>query len=173
MELYFKRIQTPVGEITIYANDRAVTGLFWRKNNKKRLNRRFQSASEKNNDVLLMATEQLKSYFAGNLKKFTLPLEISGTGFQKAVWQAIRGIDYGELRTYADVAKSIGNPKACRAVGGAIGNNPLSIIIPCHRVIGSDATLTGFGGGLPTKQRLLETEGHRIKNLKIDQFCCR
>jgi methylated-DNA-[protein]-cysteine S-methyltransferase len=169
MGLYFKRTQTPVGEITIYATNRAVTGLFLGKHNKKSLRRRFECTREKDNVVLLMAQKQLKAYFAGRLKIFTVPVEISGTDFQKAVWQALRVIGYGELRTYADVAESIGNRKACRAVGGAIGSNPVPIIIPCHRVIGSDATLTGFGGGLPTKQYLLETEGHRIKNLKIDE----
>jgi methylated-DNA-[protein]-cysteine S-methyltransferase len=169
MGLYFKRIQTPVGEISIYANNRALIGLSLGKHNKKTLSRRLKCVREKDNDVLLMAQEQLKTYFVGSLKIFTVPVEISGTDFQKAVWRVLRGIGYGELRTYADVAESIGNRKACRAVGRAIGSNPVPIIIPCHRVIGSNATLTGFGGGLSTKQYLLEIEGHRIKNLKIDE----
>jgi methylated-DNA-[protein]-cysteine S-methyltransferase len=167
MELYFMRLPTPAGKITIYANDRAVTGLFWERPNKKRFLRRFEHAREKNNDVLLLVRDQLHDYFAGKLKKFTVPLEISGTDFQKAVWQALCNIGYGEVASYADIADKIGKPKACRAVGGAVGSNPISIIIPCHRVIGSDASLTGFGGGLPAKQRLLETEGHDIKNSKI------
>jgi methylated-DNA-[protein]-cysteine S-methyltransferase len=169
MELYFKRMQTPAGEITIFANDRAVTGLFLGKHNKKSLGRRFESAWEKDNDVLLRAARQLKSYFAGSRKNFSVPVKVSGTVFQKSVWQALRRIGYGKLASYAAVAKKIGNPKACRAVGGAISSNPVSIIIPCHRVIGSDDTLTGFGGGLPTKRRLLETEGHHIRNFKIDR----
>ncbi len=169
MELNLLRRQSPVGEITIYANDRAVTGLFLGKPSKKSLRRRFERAREKDTAVLLQAADQLKSYFAGSLRRFTVPLEISGTDFQKAVWQVLSTIGYGELLSYADVAQKIGNPKACRAVGGAIGSNPVSIIIPCHRVIGSNARLTGFGGGLPAKQRLLETEGHHVKNLKIDQ----
>jgi methylated-DNA-[protein]-cysteine S-methyltransferase len=169
MELNFLRMQSPIGEIIIYANDKTITGLFMGKPNKKSLMRKFKDAAEKKNDVLLLAVDQLKSYFAGSLKKFTVPLEISGTDFQKSVWSALRTIGYGELLSYAAVAKKIGNPKACRAVGGAIGSNPVSIIIPCHRVIGSDSTLTGFGGGLSRKQRLLEIEGHSVKKMKIGQ----
>jgi methylated-DNA-[protein]-cysteine S-methyltransferase len=169
MELNVLRMQTPIGEISIYANDQAVVGLYMgRYNHQKSVNARFQTAREKVTPVLLTAKKEINAYFAGELRTFTVPVEISGTAFQKAVWQALRKIGYGELWTYADVAQSIGNPRACRAAGGAIGSNPISIIIPCHRVIGSNATLTGFGGGLPAKQRLLEIEGHCIHNFKIN-----
>jgi methylated-DNA-[protein]-cysteine S-methyltransferase len=166
MEHNYLRMQTPAGEITIYAGSTAVTGLFLGNIHKKSLSRKYEQAIKKDNDILLMARDQLESYFAGDLKKFTVPLEINGTGFQKAVWQVLLNIGYGELMTYAEVAKRIGNPRACRAAGAAIGSNPVSIIIPCHRIIGSDATLTGFGGGLSAKQHLLETEGHSIENFK-------
>lgn len=169
MELNVLRMHTPIGEITIYANDRAVTGLYMDKyNHAKSVDARFRSAREKDTPVLLKAREEISAYFEGKLKIFTVPVEVSGTTFQKAVWRTLRDIGYGELLTYADVAKRIGNPRACRAAGGAIGSNPVSIIIPCHRVIGSNATLTGFGGGLPAKQRLLEIEGHRIGKDKIE-----
>lgn len=169
MELNVLRMPTPIGEITIYANDTAVTGLYMEAyHHQKSVDARFKSAREKHTPMLLVAEKEIKAYFAGKLKAFTVPVEITGTAFQKAVWQSLREIGYGELWTYADVAKHIGNPRACRAAGGAIGSNPVSIIIPCHRVIGSNATLTGFGGGLPAKQRLLEIEGHRIKNSRIN-----
>jgi methylated-DNA-[protein]-cysteine S-methyltransferase len=104
------------------------------------------------------AKEQLRAYFKGGLKRFELPLVPVGTAFQLKVWEALKKIPYGELASYGDIAAAIGNPKAVRAVGGANARNPLPIIIPCHRVIGSDGSLTGFGGGLTTKQRLIDLE---------------
>ena len=102
--------------------------------------------------------EQLRCYFKGELRQFDLPLAPKGTRFQLKVWQALRGIPYGQLVSYKDIAQAVGNPKAVRAVGAANGRNPIPIIVPCHRVIGSDGTLTGFGGGLQTKQRLIDLE---------------
>jgi methylated-DNA-[protein]-cysteine S-methyltransferase len=168
MELNVLYMQIPIGEISIYANDRAVVGLYMGKYNTKSMKARFQSVRETKNPVLMQVEKEISAYFAGELRKFTVPVEYSGTPFQEAVWSALCKIGYGELRSYADVAASVGNPMASRAVGGAVGRNPVSIIIPCHRVIGSNETLTGFGGGLPAKTRLLETEGHRIKNSKIN-----
>jgi methylated-DNA-[protein]-cysteine S-methyltransferase len=167
MEIYVKRLQTPVGEISVFANDRAIFGLYTGKSNRKSKHGIFQSARDGNNDVLRQVEKELESYFAGDLKKFTVPVEYSGTPFQEAVWRALCTIAYGELRSYADVAAALGKPQACRAVGGAVGRNPVSIIIPCHRVIGSNATLTGFGGGLPVKTRLLELEGHRVQDSRV------
>ncbi|PHR10148.1 MAG: cysteine methyltransferase [Sulfitobacter sp.] len=103
--------------------------------------------------------EQLSSYFAGELVKFDLPLKLTGTTFQKSVWNALLEIKYGETVSYSSIASQIGRPNACRAVGAANGANPIPIIIPCHRVIGTNKTLTGFGGGLPTKEYLLRLEG--------------
>jgi methylated-DNA-[protein]-cysteine S-methyltransferase len=108
--------------------------------------------------VLCRARDQLAEYFAGRRRHFDLPLAAAGTPFQQRVWQALAAIPYGELRSYRDIARAIGKPAAVRAVGGANGRNPLPIVVPCHRVIGSDGSLTGFGGGLPAKRRLLALE---------------
>ena len=107
--------------------------------------------------------KQLDSYFKGRLKNFDLPLEPPGTPFQQSVWQALLTIPYGQTCSYADIATQIKNPKAVRAVGNANGRNPISIIIPCHRVIGSNGSLTGFGGGLPTKTYLLNLENPQLE----------
>lgn len=104
------------------------------------------------------AAKQLSEYFSGKLKAFDLPLKVDGTPFQKRVWAALREIPYGETRSYKEIAKAIGNPKACRAVGMANNKNPLTIIIPCHRVVGANGALVGFGGGLDMKKWLLELE---------------
>lgn len=109
--------------------------------------------------LLRRAVEQLREYFAGRRLSFDLPMEPAhGTPFQRRAWQALRAIPFGETRTYGDQARAIGAPAAVRAVGAANGRNPLGIIVPCHRVIGSDGKLTGYGGGLPAKQWLLEHE---------------
>jgi O-6-methylguanine DNA methyltransferase len=112
--------------------------------------------------LLQEATRQLTRYFRGNLREFRLPLDLRGTAFQKRVWKALLRIPYGETRSYADVAKAIGSPKAVRAVGGANGANPVAIIVPCHRVIASDGTLGGFGSGLDCKRKLLTLEGGAV-----------
>lgn len=114
--------------------------------------------------ILQNAEEQLKEYFKGERSKFDLPLAPQGTEFQKQVWQQLRKISYGKTITYGEQARFIGRPKASRAVGAANGKNPIGIIIPCHRVIGSTGHLTGFAGGLDKKTRLLEIEGHSIEN---------
>ena len=172
MERYIKHMPSPIGEIRLYASDSALVGLYMENQDKESLLRKYHHARERENAILTKAEEELKAFFAGKLKKFTVPVEVSGTDFQKAVWKNLQVIAYGELRTYADVARSIFRPSAARAVGGAIGSNPVSIIIPCHRVIGSDDSLTGFGGGLAAKKRLLEIEGHVIRDLKLEKSRC-
>jgi methylated-DNA-[protein]-cysteine S-methyltransferase len=167
MNLYFKRLASPIGELSLYASDTALVGLFFPKADPGRLETIYPGAREKENDILAKTSEELRAYFADRLKGFTVPVAVSGTDFQKAVWNNLQTIGFGELRSYADVARSIGRPKAVRAVGGAIGSNTIPIIIPCHRVIGSNGSLTGFGGGLDTKERLLKIEGHVIDRLKI------
>jgi methylated-DNA-[protein]-cysteine S-methyltransferase len=107
---------------------------------------------------LLELRQQLAQYFAGERREFALPLEPRGTEFERRVWQALMAIPYGETRSYAEVAAAIGRPSACRAVGRANGSNPIAVVIPCHRVIGSDGSLTGYGGGLPLKRLLLDLE---------------
>ena len=114
-------------------------------------------------ETFKQATDQLEAYFKGELKTFDLQLNLCGTCFQKRVWQELVNIPYGETVSYGELAERIGNPKACRAVGLANGKNPISIIIPCHRVIGKNGSLTGFGGGLDVKKKLLEME-KKVKN---------
>ena len=111
------------------------------------------------NELLAEAANQLRAYFASKLRVFHLPLDLQGTDFQKNVWRQLQEIPYGEIRSYAQIAEAIKNPKAVRAVGAANGSNPVAIVVPCHRVIGSSGKLTGYGGGLPLKKRLLELEG--------------
>ena len=113
---------------------------------------------ERSSEVLERTREQLEEYFAGRRQQFDLPLDPRGTDFQRRVWQRLRSIAYGETTTYGALARELGDPGASRAVGLANGSNPLPIVIPCHRVIGADGSLTGFGGGLPVKQALLELE---------------
>ncbi len=108
--------------------------------------------------LLMKTREEVMEYFAGKRKDFTIPLKPKGTGFQKEVWDALCEIPYGQTRSYAQIAARVNRPRAFRAVGGANHNNPISIIIPCHRVIGASGKLTGYGGGLPRKEALLEME---------------
>jgi methylated-DNA-[protein]-cysteine S-methyltransferase len=110
-------------------------------------------------EVLREAANQLQAYFAGQLRVFGIPLDLQGTEFQIRVWRQLQEIPFGETRSYAQIAQAIGRPKAVRAVGAANGANPIAIVVPCHRVIGSGGKLTGYGGGLPLKKRLLELEG--------------
>ncbi len=117
-----------------------------------------------NEEIFLKAIDQLDAYFKGELTKFDIELDIQGTDFQKKVWQELVKIPYGETLSYGELAKRIGNPKASRAVGMANGKNPISIIVPCHRVIGKNGSLTGFGGGLDAKKTLLDLE-KRIKKI--------
>ena len=113
--------------------------------------------------AFLEVVDQLQSYFAGERKNFELPLVLEGTDFQKRVWTALQKIPYGETISYKKLAETVGSPKAVRAVGAANGANPIPIILPCHRVIGHDGSLTGFGGGLPLKKRLIELESHQLR----------
>jgi methylated-DNA-[protein]-cysteine S-methyltransferase len=112
--------------------------------------------------VLVEAERQLREYFAGRRQAFDLKLDFAGTPFQKSVWKALLTIPFGQTRSYGEIAKQVGRPSACRAVGAANGQNPVAIVAPCHRVIGSTGALTGFGGGLDVKERLLRLEGARL-----------
>ncbi len=117
--------------------------------------------------ITVEAARQLRAYFAGDLRRFELPLDLRGTPFQLRVWEALLDIPYGETRSYLQIAQAIGSPLAVRAVGAANGTNPIPIVVPCHRVIGSSGKLVGYGGGLPLKKRLLELEGARALPLDI------
>jgi methylated-DNA-[protein]-cysteine S-methyltransferase len=114
-------------------------------------------------DVVLMeAVHQLRAYFAGELRQFDVPLRAAGTPFQRAVWEALRTVPYGERVSYAEIARLIGRPSAARAVGRAIGDNPIAIIVPCHRVVGFNGQLTGYAGGLAAKAQLLSLESRVV-----------
>lgn len=141
--------ETPIGTVCIEENGTAITGLHFDNE---------QFGNEKETPLLREAHRQLTEYFQKKRKSFELPLMPEGTEFQKKVWEALCAIPYGETRSYGEIARWIGNEKACRAVGGANNKNPIMILIPCHRVIGADGSLTGFGGGLPAKKYMLELE---------------
>jgi len=148
----FTMVDTPIGEILIAGDDDAVHEIH------------FAPAVPhddwtRDDASLKYASVQLRSYFAGKRRDFDFPLSPRGTEFQLAVWNALRGIPYGETTTYGAVAKRIGRPDAVRAVGAANGANPVGIVIPCHRAIGTDGTLHGYAGGLPRKRWLLQHEG--------------
>ncbi|AIL12781.1 hypothetical protein IM40_03390 [Candidatus Paracaedimonas acanthamoebae] len=157
MTYVYKTMNSPVGILKLISSDKGLAGILWENDSPQRTP--FTSMTEDKNHPLLLETEQqLRDYFTGKLKEFSLKLDFIGTEFQKKVWQALLTIPFGETRSYAQIAKQIGNPKAVRAVGAANGKNPISIIAPCHRVIGSNGELTGFAGGLETKAFLLKIE---------------
>jgi len=149
--------ETPYGKVTIMSDGRSITHVKSESaaSGIKKLKASKVYKSDKLTDT---AAAQLLEYFTGARRSFDLPLDSYGTSFQKTVWKALQDIPYGETRSYKQVAQAIGNPKACRAVGMANNKNPIWIIIPCHRVIGADGSLTGYGGGLDMKKRLLLLE---------------
>lgn len=157
MSYFCKVMPSPVGALTLIASDLGLTAILWQDDNPNRV--RLPDMQENPAHPVLVETErQLNEYFAGTRTTFTMTLDFVGTEFQKKVWQALVTIPFGETRSYADIAREIGNPKAVRAVGAANGKNPISIIAPCHRVIGSNGKLTGFAGGLEVKAFLLKIE---------------
>jgi methylated-DNA-[protein]-cysteine S-methyltransferase len=156
----YKTMKSPVGRLKLVASDRGLAAILWENDDPKRV-RLAPLVENKNHPVLRDTERQLNDYFAGKLKKFSLKFDFAGTDFQKAVWRALAAIPFGETRSYQDIARQIGRPKAVRAVGAANGRNPISIIVPCHRVIGSNGKLTGFAGGLETKAFLLEKESKK------------
>lgn len=158
--LFHLDISTPVGTLTLVADDKNIVALLWENDPPARV-KLPKSQAAPNHAVLKKAQKQLTEYFAKKRTTFDLPLEPWGTAFQKKTWKALRTIPFGETRSYAEIAKKIGSPKACRAVGAANGRNPISIIVPCHRVIGSNGQLTGFAGGLKAKSWLLEFESEK------------
>ena len=148
-------VDSPVGPLTLTAVDGRLTGLHM--TDQAHAPEHSAGWVEKPRAFAQVAS-QLAAYFAGELTEFDLPLELNGTDFQRRVWEGLRQIPFGETWSYAQLAAKVGSPKACRAVGLANGRNPIGIIVPCHRVIGADGTLTGYGGGLERKAWLLEHE---------------
>ena len=154
-------LDSPLGPLTVVVEDAGLCGLYVEQGLAKALERSatLGTLSDPEEVPLLQAVaEQLAAYFAGELTDFDLPVAATGTPFQQRVWAALREIPYGETRSYGQVATEIGNPSASRAVGAANGRNPVSIVVPCHRVIGSTGRLTGYAGGLTTKEQLLAHE---------------
>ncbi len=152
--LHARLLTTPIGTLRLVSDGESLIGIEfegrWGNGDE------VEAATDR---VLAACARQLTEYFAGERRSFDLPLGPAGTAFQRAVWEALAAIPYGELRSYRDIARAIGRPTAVRAVGAANGRNPLPIVVPCHRVVGSDGSLTGFAGGLDIKRRLLRLEG--------------
>lgn len=153
----YKRMASPVGTLTLAATDTGIAAILWENERPGRV-RLNLVAEQEDHPVLLETERQLHEYFAGARTQFALTLDPSGTVFQRAVWHALMTIPFGETRSYSQIATQIGTPAAVRAVGAANGRNPLSIVTPCHRVIGAGGALTGFAGGLDVKARLLDFE---------------
>jgi len=160
MKSYFKKIDSPIGILYIVATSQHLVGLVpeigWNK-----LKKRYDILVERENDITNKTQYQLAEYFDGVRQKFDIPIFLNGTEFQKSAWNALLKIPYGETISYAEQAKNIGSPKAVRAIGGANGANPISIVVPCHRVIGKSGKLTGYASGLDIKKFLLELESFK------------
>lgn len=159
----FDTMPSPVGELLLAADDTGLTTVRFEQSRHGRDDRagwtHVADASTPAARILAEARSQLEAYFAGSRTSFDLPLAAQGTPFQQRVWSALRDIPFGETISYAELARRVGVPRAMRAVGGANGRNPLPIVVPCHRVIGADGSLTGFGGGIERKRVLLDHEG--------------
>jgi methylated-DNA-[protein]-cysteine S-methyltransferase len=157
---------SPIGKILLVGTSQALTHIHFVDG---RHPMKLEADWQMDNEIFNAAIGQLQAYFEGKLKTFDLPLQLEGTDFQLEVWHALKEIPYGKTVSYGDIARRIGRPKAVRAVGAANGQNPISIIVPCHRVIGSNGSLTGYGGGLKNKEALLALEQGRIASLVTQQ----
>jgi methylated-DNA-[protein]-cysteine S-methyltransferase len=161
MTLSYKDIESPVGKLRLVASANALVAVLWERERPDRL--KLEAMKFAPQQPILIETErQLSEYFVGRRTAFDLPLEPSGSEFQKKVWRALTKIPFGQKRTYLDLANAVGSPKAYRAVGAANGKNPISIIVPCHRVVGANGALTGFAGGLEAKAKLLALEAGAV-----------
>ncbi|KYG68031.1 cysteine methyltransferase [Bdellovibrio bacteriovorus] len=149
-------MKSSLGPLHIVASEQGLQGIFWKKQNMP-----FDNLTDTKHPAvqfILKTQKQIEEYLQGERQEFDIPLDLIGTDFQKRVWSHLQKIPYGETCSYKEIAVALGDPKACRAVGTANGRNPVSIIVPCHRVIASDGTLGGYAGGLPTKSFLLNLE---------------
>lgn len=160
--MYYCYLDTPIGELLLAGEDGALSMIGFPKGSMRRDPEPEWIYNEK---PLTQARRQLQEYFAGTRKAFDLPLRLDGTEFQVSVLKALQQIPYGETVSYGEIARRIGKPKAMRAVGAANGRNPIPIVVPCHRVIGSSGDLTGFGGGIDTKEALLRLEAENTQDL--------
>jgi len=157
MAYAFTTMATPVGQLKLVASDNGLAAILWENDDPKRV-RLGELREDAAHPILLQTTRELTEYFTGTRTVFTVPLDMAGTDFQRRVWAALLAIPFGETRSYGHIAREVGSPNASRAVGAANGRNPVSIITPCHRAIGSNGTLTGFAGGLEAKRYLLALE---------------
>jgi methylated-DNA-[protein]-cysteine S-methyltransferase len=153
--LFYTSMDSPIGELLLLGDDRALYGLYMQDGRKPV---KIAPRWEKSAAPFAGVQAQLREYFAGKRVAFQTPLELDGTPFERRVWHALTEIPYGETVSYGEIAKRVGQPSAARAVGLANGRNPIAVIVPCHRVIGANGTLTGYGGGLERKRLLLELE---------------
>lgn len=160
MNLVIAPHESPVGELQLVANDTALIAVLWPQERDGRVRFAVEPEPVAKHSVIDRAAEQLDEYFAGERTSFDLPLDPQGTDFQRQVWWSLADIPYGETSTYGKQAANLGRPAAVRAVGSANGRNPLSIVLPCHRVVGANGKLTGFAGGLDSKRWLLDHEAH-------------
>lgn len=159
MSLACKFMKSPIGTLKLVASDDGLVAILWENDPPRRV-RLLDLVEDNHHPILACVEQQLNEYFAGDRKEFSLPLDMRGSTFQKNVWHALLAIPFGETRTYSQLARQLGNERATRAVGAANGRNPISIIVPCHRVIGASGKLTGFAGGLDIKARLLDLESN-------------
>ena len=162
--VFFDLFNSPVGEVIVVADEQGLRHVDF-EDCPRPLTR--QEHWQRNPDFCRAAREQLQAYFAGDLRQFDLPLAPEGTDFQKLVWKELAKVPFGEITTYGTMAKNLGRPSASRAIGMANGRNPLSIILPCHRVIGASKKLTGYRGGLPIKTFLLKLEGLEVRDQQL------
>jgi methylated-DNA-[protein]-cysteine S-methyltransferase len=165
-KLAYKLVASPIGMLKLVASTKGLVAILW-ENDKPRRVRLAGEVEEALHPVLVRTEIELSEYFAGKRDKFSVPLDMRGTTFQKQVWQALLAIPFGETRTYSNLANRLENPAATRAVGAANGRNPIAIVVPCHRVIGATGSLTGFAGGLQAKAHLRNLEGANIRKLSV------
>lgn len=156
------RITTPFGELTVVASDVGVRYVMFENDAHPKSFVNMSIVDDASHHVVALAVQQLNEYLAGDRTSFAVPLDLVGTEFQVQAWRALADIPFGSTATYAQQAASIGRPTATRAIGAANGRNPVVVVLPCHRVIGADGSLTGFGGGLPVKKWLLEHEASAV-----------
>jgi len=168
-QIYTHRVTTPIGRLLLGSyEDKLCLADWYDRKARKRVDKRLQKSLQaeyvdKDTEILVRTREQIDAYFRGERKIFDIPLFTVGTDLQKSVWKALGHIPYGETLSYLELSKNIGNEKAVRAVASAVGLNAMSIIIPCHRVIGSDGSLRGYAGGLEVKQKLLDLESDHFR----------
>jgi len=166
MNYVYQIAQSPIGELKLVASKRGLAGVLWKDDKSWRVPHLASAVEDRAHPVLLEAERQLNEYFAGTRKTFDLFLDFTGTDFNKMVWTALLTIPYGETRSYGQIAQQIGKPGVARAVGVANARNPISIVAPCHRVIGANGKLTGFAGGLEAKAFLLSLESNDLLSHK-------